>query len=64
MDVNEVDRIARQLCDERWGEGHWEGRRTKRNYWRRLARRVLAVRDESDAPELITHLMRAIGWQV
>lgn len=64
MDINEVDRIARQLCEERWGEGHWDGRNTKRSYWRRKARRVLAVRDDNAAPALVTYLMRAMGWQV
>jgi len=41
-DVDAVERMAAQLCESRWGEGHWDKPGIKRSYWRRQARVLLA----------------------
>ncbi|MFD0738265.1 hypothetical protein ACFQZQ_03040 [Lysobacter koreensis] len=61
-DHDTTERIARQMCDERNGAGHFDKPRTKRNHWRKRARRLLEIK--ADSPPWITHLMRACGWRV
>lgn len=34
---DELERLARELCDSRNGAGHYEAKGTKRNHWRALA---------------------------
>lgn len=61
-DHETLERIARQLCADAGRD--YDAKGCKRNHWRKKAARVLAIRKESNAPDLLTHLMRALGWQV
>ena len=63
-DFATLERIARQLAEERFGAGHFDRKGTKRAYWRRKARRLIALRDESSSPGIMAALMRACGWRV
>ena len=61
-DHDTLERIARQMCEI---EGRdYDRKGCKRAHWRAKARRVLAVREQSRTPDLLTNLMRALGWQV
>lgn len=63
-DYETIERIARQLCEEHGGAGHWDAKGTKRAHWRKRAESLLATRDASSDPKLMTRLMRIVGWQV
>ena len=40
-DYQTIERLAVQLCTARWGADHWDGKGTKRGYWRRKAAREI-----------------------
>lgn len=40
-DFQTIERIARQLAEDRFGEGHFDRKGTKRSYWRRKARALI-----------------------
>lgn len=61
MDFNTIERIARQLAEDRFGEGHFDRKGTKRSYWRRKARRIVEM---AEAHPVMPALMRACGWPV
>lgn len=61
-DHDTIERIARQMCEERNGAGHFDAPRTQKNHWRKRAKRLLAIRD--DAPPFVEFLMRACGWNL
>lgn len=59
-DFETLERIARMLSDDRYGEGHFDRKGTKRNHWRRQAQSLAAL----SADPLGRELMRACGWPV
>lgn len=63
-DFDTVERIARQMCEEHGGAGHWDAKGTKRAHWRKRAESLLLIRDASSDPGLMAQLMRVIGWLV
>ena len=60
-DFNTIERIARQLAEDRFGEGHFDRKGTKRSYWRRKARRIVEMAESSPVVET---LARACGWRL
>lgn len=60
-DFNTIERLARQLADERYGDGHFDRKGTKRGYWRRKARRVAEL---AEGNPVMPALMRAVGWRI
>ena len=42
MDFATVESLAKKLCEESGGPGHWEKYKTKRQHWRDKAMAVLA----------------------
>lgn len=54
MITKDIETLARQLCDERWGDGSYDQPRRNRTYWRREAKKMLQLmakqwHDERDA---------------
>jgi hypothetical protein len=59
---DDLERLAREICDSRNGAGHYDAKGTKRNHWRK---RALPPAQLASGPQGIGKtLMRAIGWQV
>ena len=58
-DVREVEALAEQICNG--AGGNWQGKHTKREHWRKRARRM--IQTARSHPGIET-LHRASGWPV
>lgn len=62
MNINHetLERIAREICDNRNGAGHYDAKGTKKNHWRKraLPLAMLAI----DRQGVGIRLMQVCGW--
>lgn len=56
-----IERLARELCDSRYGSGHYDKPSTHRGYWCRKAAQILGVVEVSPP---LKALWQACGWPV
>lgn len=61
LDHATLDNLARQLCAE--AGRSFDAKHCKRAHWRDKAARLIAIRDKTGNPPLMTTFMRAIGWR-
>lgn len=59
---DELERIARQMCESRRGLGAWDKPKCKRNLWRKRALPLAVIAREPLG--IGKTLMRACGWAV
>lgn len=53
--------LAREICDDKYGAGHYDESGTHRNHWRAKAAEIMAL---ADAMPVYGTLARACGWQL
>lgn len=61
IDHDKLESLAREICDSRNGEGHYDQSGTHRNHWRAKASEMMAL---AEAMPVYKTLARVVGWPV